>query len=153
LIDQSTTQNISLTLPNTNLPTKLVASSTKRAVDIQSSSEEESEEQKILSNKPKTTTALDASSEKITFDLQLSSSSEESETDSQFNAKYEANMRALCHALRNWQFEKCYLSNCPAMCCQFKDGCSNFAHKRCSILWSSTYRRNVEDIESVGHFC
>ncbi len=39
------------------------------------------------------------------------------------------------------------------MHCQFKDGCSNFAHKRCSILWSRTHGWNVEDIESIGHFC
>jgi hypothetical protein len=85
----------------------------------------------------------------LTFDLQESSSSEESEesdTESQLDAKYEANMRALGHALCNWQFEKCYLSNQPAMRCQFKDGCSNFGHKRCSILWSRTHRRNVDGI-------
>ncbi len=138
LIDQSTTQNILLMLPNTNLSTTLVESSAKKNVDgqLSESSEEESEEQKILSKKPKTTKTLEALSTKIAFGLQLSSSSEESETDSQFNAKYEANMRALGHALCNWQFEKFYLSNCPAMRCQFKDGCSNFAHKRCSIPWS-----------------
>jgi hypothetical protein len=39
------------------------------------------------------------------------------------------------------------------MCCQFKDGCSNFAHKRCSILWSWRHGRNVQDIPSVGRFC
>jgi hypothetical protein len=148
LIDQSTTQNILLMLSNTNLPTMLVASSAKKVVDIQSSSEEESEEQIISSKKPKTTTTWKALSEKNAFDLQSSSSSEKSETDPQLNAKYEATMRSLGHALCNWQFEKCYLSNCPANCCQFKDGCSNFAHKRCSILFSRTHGRNVEDIES-----
>jgi hypothetical protein len=116
-------------------------SSAKRTVDSQlsESSEEESEEQNFFSKKPKTTKTLEALSTKIAFDLQSSSSSEESKTDSQLNAKYEANMRVLCHALCNLQFEKCYLSNCPAMCCHFKDGCSNFAHKRCSILWSRTH--------------
>ncbi len=152
LIEQSTTQNILLMLPNTNLPTTLVASSAKKAVDIQSSFKEESEEQRFFSKQPNTTTTLETLSGKNAFDLQ-SSSSKESETDSQFNAKYEANMRPLGHALCNWQFEKCYLSNCPAMRCHFKDGYSNFAHKRCSILWSRTHRRNVEDIASVGRFC
>ncbi len=92
----------------------------------------------------------------LTFDLQGSSSSEESEesdTESQLDAKYEANMRALGHALCNWRFEKCYLSNQPAMRCQFKDGCSNFAHKRCLILWSRAHGQNVNDIESLGRFC
>jgi hypothetical protein len=155
LIDQSTTQNILLMIPNTNLSTTLVASSAKNTVDSQlsESSEEDSEEQKILSKKSKTTKTLEASSMKIAFDLQSSSSSEESKTDSQLNAKYEANMRALGHALCNWRFEKCYLSYCPAMRCQFKDRCSNFAHKRSSILWSMTHRRNVKDIESIGRFC
>ncbi len=36
---------------------------------------------------------------------------------------------------------------------QFKDGRSNFAHKRCSILWSKTHRRSDKDIDSIGHFC
>jgi hypothetical protein len=76
------------------------------------SSEEEYEEQRMSSKQPKTTTTLEALSEKDAFDLQ-SSSSGELETDSQFNAKYEV----LGHALCNWQFEKCYLSNCPAMRC------------------------------------
>jgi hypothetical protein len=62
-------------------------------------------------------------------------------------------MRALGSALCNWRLEKCYLTNRPAMCCQFKDGCSNFAHNRCSILWSRTHRQNVEDIETIGRFC
>jgi hypothetical protein len=126
-----------LTLPNTNLSTTLVASSAKKTVDSQSSesSEDGSEEQSFFSKKPKVTKTLEASSTKIAFNLQSSSSSEESETDSQLNAKYEAHMRALGHALCNWRFEKCYLSNCPAMRCQFKDGCSNFAHKRCSNLY------------------
>jgi hypothetical protein len=62
-------------------------------------------------------------------------------------------MRALDHALCNWRFEKCCLSNCPAMCCQFKDRCSNFAHKRCYTLWSRTHAHNFEDIESIGRFC
>jgi hypothetical protein len=93
----------------------LIASSAKKAVNIQLSSEEESEDQNNLAKKPKTTTTFAALSEKIGFDLQSSSSSEESETDSQVNAKYEVNMRALGNALCNWQFEKCYLSNCPAM--------------------------------------
>ncbi len=53
----------------------------------------------------------------LTFDLQQSSSSEESDTESQLNAKYEAHMRALGHPLCNWQFEKCFLSNQPAMHC------------------------------------
>jgi hypothetical protein len=45
LIDQSTTQNILLTVPNTNLSTTLVVSSAKKTVDSQlsESSEEESE--------------------------------------------------------------------------------------------------------------
>jgi hypothetical protein len=106
-----------------------------------------------LSKKPKTIKTLEALSTKIAFDLQSSSSSEESETDSQLNATYEANMRALGHALCNWQFEKCYLSNLPAMHCQFKDGCSNFAHKSGSILWSRTHGRNGKDIQSIGCFC
>jgi hypothetical protein len=108
LIDQSTTQNILLMLPNTNLSTTLVASSAKKTVDSQLSelSEDNSEEQKILSKKPKVTKTLKASSTKIASYLQSSSSSEESETDSQLNAKYEAHMRALGHALCNWQFEK-----------------------------------------------
>jgi hypothetical protein len=92
----------------------------------------------------------------LTVDLQESSSeeeAEESDTESQLDAKYEANMRALCHALCNWQFEKCYLSNQPAMGCQFKYGCRNFVHKRCSILWSRTHGRNVDSIESLGHLC
>ncbi len=55
----------------------------------------------------------------LTFDLQQSSSSEESDTESQLNAKYEAHMRALGHPLCNWQFEKCFLSKWPAMHCQF----------------------------------
>ncbi len=155
LIDKSTTQKISLTLPNTNLSTSLVACSAKKTVHNQSSesSEEDSKEEKISSKKPKTTKTLEALCTKATFNLQLSLSSEESKTDSQFNAKYEANMRAFGHALCNWQFEKCYLTNRPAMHCRFKDGCSNFAHKRCSILWSRTHRRNVEGIESIGRFC
>jgi hypothetical protein len=62
-------------------------------------------------------------------------------------------MRSLGHALCNWGFEKCYLPNCPAMHCQFKDGCSIFAHKRCSILLSRTHGQNVKDIEPVGCFC
>ncbi len=49
----------------------------------------------------------------LTFHLQESSSSEESETESQLDTKYEANMRALGHPLCNWGFEKCYLSNWP----------------------------------------
>jgi hypothetical protein len=69
---------------------------------LSESSEEESEEQNILSKKPKTTKTLEASSTEISFNLQYSSSSEESETDYQLNAKYEANMRALGHALYNW---------------------------------------------------
>ncbi len=40
----------------------------------------------------------------LTFDLQQSSSSEESDTESQFDAKYKARMRALGHPLCNWQF-------------------------------------------------
>jgi hypothetical protein len=47
----------------------------------------------------------------LTFDLQQSSSSEESDTESHLDAKYEAHMRALGHPLCNWQFEKCFLSN------------------------------------------
>jgi hypothetical protein len=119
-------------LPNKNLSTTLVVSSAKKNVDnkLSESSEEDSEEEKISSKKPKTTKTLEALSTKIAFDLQPSSSSEEFETDSQFNAKYEANVRALGYALCNWRFEKCYLSNRPALRCQFKDGCSNFAHKR-----------------------
>jgi hypothetical protein len=64
LIDQSTTQNILLTLPNTNLSTTLVASSSKKTVDSQSSesSEEDSEELKISSKKPKLTKTFEASS-------------------------------------------------------------------------------------------
>ncbi len=69
----------------------------------------------------------------LTFDLQESSLSEESDTESQLDAKYEANMRALGHPLCNWQFEKCYLSNRPLMRCQFTNGYSNFVHKRCSF--------------------
>ncbi len=38
----------------------------------------------------------------VTFHLQESSSSEESETESRLDAKYEANMRALGHPLCNW---------------------------------------------------
>jgi hypothetical protein len=90
----------------------------------------------------------------LTFDLQQSSSLEESDTESQLDAKYEAHMRALGHPfLCNWQFEKCYLSNRPAMCCQYTNRCSNFAHKRGSILWSRTHRRNVDCIETIGRFC
>ncbi len=56
-IDQSTTRNILLMLPKTKLPTTLVASSAKKAVYIQLSSEEESEEQtRMLSKQSKTTT-------------------------------------------------------------------------------------------------
>ncbi len=97
LIDQSTTQNILLMLPNTNLSTMLVASSAKKTVDSQSSesSEEDSEEQKISSKKPKLTKTLEALSTKTAFDLELSSSSEDFETETQLNAKYEANMRVL----------------------------------------------------------
>jgi hypothetical protein len=62
-------------------------------------------------------------------------------------------MRSHGRALCNWQFEKCCLSNFPAMHCQFKDGCINFVHKRCSIPWSRTHGRNVQDVESVGRFC
>jgi hypothetical protein len=43
----------------------------------------------------------------LTVDLQQSSLSEESDTETQFDAKYEARMRALSHPLCNWQFEKC----------------------------------------------
>jgi hypothetical protein len=89
----------------------------------------------------------------LTFDLQQSSLSEESDTESQFDAKYEARMRELGHPLCNWQFEKCFLSNRPAVRCQFTNGCSNFAHKRCSILWSRTHGRNVNSVETIGHFC
>jgi hypothetical protein len=53
--------------PMTKLPATLVASSAKRAGDLQLSSEEESEEQKNLSKQPKTTTTLEASSEKLIF--------------------------------------------------------------------------------------
>jgi hypothetical protein len=76
----------------------------KETVDSQLSvlSEDNSEEQKNLFKKPKVTKTLEASSTKIAFDLQLSSSYEESETDSQVNDKYEAHMRALGHALRDW---------------------------------------------------
>jgi hypothetical protein len=87
-----------LTLPKIKLPTTLVASSAKKAVDLQWSSEEESEEQNILSKQPKTTTTLEASSEKDAINLQLSSS-EQSNDDSQFTAKYEAHMRSLGYAL------------------------------------------------------
>ncbi len=133
----------------------LVVCSAKKTVHNQSSesSEEDSEEEKILSKKPKTTKTLEALCTKTTFDPRSSSSSEESKTDSQFNAKYEANMRALGRALCNWQFEKCYLTKCPAMRCQFKDGCSNFVHKRCFILWARTHGQNVKDIELIGCFC
>ncbi len=79
--------------------------------------------------------------------------SEESETSSQLDAKYEAQKRSLGWALCNWQCGKCYLPNCPAICCQFKDSCNNFVHKRCSILWSRTYGQNVQINESVGCFC
>jgi hypothetical protein len=89
----------------------------------------------------------------LTFHLQESSLSEELETESQLDAKYQANMRALGHPLCNWQFEKCYLSNWPPMHCKLTNGCSNFAHKRCSILWSRTHGRNVNSIESLGRFC
>jgi hypothetical protein len=89
----------------------------------------------------------------LTLHLQESSSSEESETDSQIDAKYEANMRALGNPLCNSRCEKCYLSNQPPMRCQFTNGCSNFAHKRCSILWSRTHGRNVDSIENLGRFC
>jgi hypothetical protein len=135
LIDQSTTQNISLMLPSTNLSTTLVAFSAKRKFHNQSSesSEEDSEEEKILSKKPKTTTTLELLCTKTTYDLQSASSSEESKTDSQFNAKYEANMRALGRALCNWQFEKCYLTNCPVMRCQFKDGAATLHIKGASF--------------------
>jgi hypothetical protein len=94
-----------------------------------------------------------ASNTSLTFHLQESSSSEESETESQLDAKCEANMMALGHPLCNWQFEKCHLSNQPPMRCQFTNRCSNFAHKRCSILWSKTHGRNVDSIESLGRFC
>jgi hypothetical protein len=94
------------------------------------------------------TMRLEASSDKAAMDLQ--STSEESGDDSQFTAKYEAQMRTLGHALRNWQFEKCYLSNSPVMRCQFKNSCNNFVHKKCSILWYRTHGQNVQDIESVG---
>jgi len=89
----------------------------------------------------------------LTFDLQQSSSSEESDTESQFDAKYKAHMRALGHPLCNWQFENCFLSNRPAMHCQFTNRCSNFAHKRCSILWSRTHGWNVDSVETIGRFC
>ncbi len=89
----------------------------------------------------------------LTFDLQQSSSLEKSDTESQLDAKYEAHMRALGHPLCNWRFEKCFLSNRPAMRCQFTNGCSNFAHKRCSIIWSRTHGRNVDSIETLGCFC
>ncbi len=138
MIDQSTAQKILFTEPKTKLTTMLVASSDKEAVDLQLSSEEESKEQKILSKQQKTTTTLEALSDKEAVDLQ-SSSSEESEDDSQFTVKYEEMIRSRGHALCNWQFKKCYLSNRPEMHCQFKDRCSNFAHKRCSILWSRTH--------------
>jgi hypothetical protein len=69
-----------------------------------------------LSKKPRTTKTLEALSTKIAFDLQLPSSSEESKTDSQLNAKYEANMRALGHGLNNWQFKKCH--------CQISQQCA-----------------------------
>jgi hypothetical protein len=62
-------------------------------------------------------------------------------------------MRALGRPLCNWQFEKCFLSNRPTMRCQFTNGCSNFAHKRCSILWSRTHGRNVDSVETIGRFC
>ncbi len=39
------------------------------------------------------------------------------------------------------------------MHCQFKNGCNNFAHTRCSVLWSRTHGQNVHDLESVGRFC
>jgi hypothetical protein len=77
LIDQSTTQKISLMLPSTNLSTTLVVCSYKKNVQNQSSesSEEDSEEGKISSKKPKTTKTLEALCTKTTFDLQSSSSS------------------------------------------------------------------------------
>jgi hypothetical protein len=89
----------------------------------------------------------------LTFDLQQSSLLEESDTESQLDAKYEAHMRELGHPLCNWRFEKCILSNRPAMRCQFTNGCSNFAHKRCSILWSRTQGWNVDSVETIWRFC
>jgi hypothetical protein len=62
-------------------------------------------------------------------------------------------MRALGHPLCNWQIEKGYLSNRPPMHCQYTNGCSNFAHKRCSILWSRTHGQKFNSIESLGCFC
>jgi hypothetical protein len=38
-------------------------------------------------------------------------------------------MRALGHPLCNWQFEKCYLSNWPAMRYQFTNGCVTLCTK------------------------
>jgi hypothetical protein len=89
----------------------------------------------------------------LTFDLQQSSPLEESDTESQLDDKYEAHMRALGHPLCNWRFEKCFLSNWPVMRCQFTNGCSNFAHKRCSILWSRTHGRNADSVETIRRFC
>ncbi len=151
LIAESTTQNILLMLPNTNLSTMLVASSAKKLliVNCQFYLKPTLRSRKFP---PRSQRSQRHWRLKNALNLQ-SSSSEESETDSLFNAKYEAHMKTLGCAFFNWQFEKCYLSNCPAMRCQFKDGCSNFAHKRCSILWLRTHRQNVKDIESIGHFC
>jgi hypothetical protein len=154
LIDQSTTQNISLSQPNSNLSITLVACSAQKTFhnQLSESYEEDSEEETMLSKKPKITKTLVALCSKTTFNLQSSLSSEESKTDSQFNAKYESNMRALGEALCNWRFEKCYLTNRPTTRCQFKGRCSNFAHKRCSILWSRKHGQNIEDIELIGCF-
>jgi hypothetical protein len=59
-------------LPKTELPTMLVVSSSKKAVDLQLSFEEESKEQIFLSRQPKTTTTLEALSEKDAINLQSS---------------------------------------------------------------------------------
>ncbi len=66
--------------------------------------------------------------------VDLQALSDKSETSSQLDAKYEANMRSVGCPLCNWQFEICYLLIFLTMHCQFKYGCNNFAHKRCSIL-------------------
>jgi hypothetical protein len=69
MIDQSTAQKTLFMQPKTKLTMTLEALSDKEAVDLQSSSEEKSEDQKISSKQPKTITTLEALSDKEAVDL------------------------------------------------------------------------------------
>jgi hypothetical protein len=68
MINQSTAPQILFMQPKTKLTAMWVALSDNKAIDLQSPSEEEYDEQKKMSKQPKTTMALEASSDKEAVD-------------------------------------------------------------------------------------